>query len=573
MAEDQQQQGQAKDLGAGGGPTKRAKQENVGRSVRRKLFESEAPGADGGTGTRSGDSEGESEPDLHCYETLEFEDSKDSGAGRDGTGWGSDESETDQLMGSIELSSVPASKVARSLHTSRSGDNCDDGATEQGAVAGRGERIRDTDGEQEVDTIGSGNNKFWTVPIWGYKPSDRGGYRKPEFIWVDHGDHGHALWYGSLGNRRRAIKRILDYMLVPESEQWQIIANMQWVKQVYQFLYYLVRRVGFTSQLFGSAVNELMSIYRTMNRIDRDDERLRECTKALDDKRTQRSTNSKVEIGKNLDYKESMWGMLEEDCKKHQAWSIGALQAKVGQAKLLEYYKNMGTGWKSTAQLVIDSLRIERTAYENSHGFLEVAKQMREQNCKHTDEEMEIGVKWLDDYFKVQKIDKELMLSNVCKIMEKRVNKINTLVFIGPTNTGKSLLANLIGKPYLKGYVQRSAEGNSFHFEGLLNKSVAMLEEPRITALTMNDYKVLLGGEDFEVNKKHQAPEILKRIPVLITTNAPIGSYLQPVDAKALDNRAITIHIDEQLNVGREFTSPKITLCTCHLIESLQKIW
>ena len=134
---------------------------------------------------------------------------------------------------------------------------------------------------------------------------------------------------------------------------------------------------------------------------------------------------------------------------------------------------------------------------------------------------------------------------------EKKINKINTLVFIGPTNTGKSLLANLIGKPYLKGYVQRSAEGNSFHFEGLLNKSVAMLEEPRITALTMNDYKVLLGGEDFEVNKKHQAPEILKRIPVLITTNAPIGSYLQAVDAQALDNRAITIHIDKQLNVNK----------------------
>ncbi|OON15541.1 hypothetical protein X801_08654, partial [Opisthorchis viverrini] len=71
----------------------------------------------------------------------------------------------------------------------------------------------------------------------------------------------------------------------------------------------------------------------------------------------------------------------------------------------------------------------------------------------------------------------------------------------------------------------------------LLNKTLALMEEPRITQLTVNDFKELLGGNPFDIHVKHQKDERLERLPVLITTNNPLTYYVMDADGKAILER------------------------------------
>nr|CDS30830.1 non capsid protein NS 1 [Hymenolepis microstoma] len=76
------------------------------------------------------------------------------------------------------------------------------------------------------------------------------------------------------------------------------------------------------------------------------------------------------------------------------------------------------------------------------------------------------------------------------------------------------------------GIVCQRGEQKAFHFENLLNRTVALIEEPLITIETKNDYKCLLGGERLEIDIKCGARRFLQRVPVIVTTNEDLGSQL-----------------------------------------------
>nr|CDS35281.1 non capsid protein NS 1 [Hymenolepis microstoma]CUU98331.1 non capsid protein NS 1 [Hymenolepis microstoma] len=85
---------------------------------------------------------------------------------------------------------------------------------------------------------------------------------------------------------------------------------------------------------------------------------------------------------------------------------------------------------------------------------------------------------------------------------------MNTLCFKVQTNTGKTLLANLITSHLTLGTVCRRGYQTAFHFDNLVNRTVALMEELRITMITRNDYKCLLGGGRFESHVKYGARRV-----------------------------------------------------------------
>nr|CUU98512.1 hypothetical transcript [Hymenolepis microstoma] len=151
--------------------------------------------------------------------------------------------------------------------------------------------------------------------------------------------------------------------------------------------------------------------------------------------------------------------------------------------------------------------------------------------------------------------------------MDKKTTKVNTLCFKGPTNTGKTLLAGLITSHLTLGTVCRRGDQTAFHFDNLLNRTVAVMEEPRITMTTKNDYKCLLGGDRFEIDVKYGARRFLQRIPVIATTNEDLGALLTSIDKAALYSRVKQYSLNEQISselIKRTIPKCPVTLCACH---------
>ena len=127
-------------------------------------------------------------------------------------------------------------------------------------------------------------------------------------------------------------------------------------------------------------------------------------------------------------------------------------------------------------------------------------------------------------------------------IYDKVWHKRNCFIIQGPTNTGKSMTLNMLLKIAKPGLISREGDASAFYFQNLINKRIAILEEPRIMPQTVDNFKLLLGGERMEIQVKHKEPQMLPRTPIFITTNNNIGLHVSPPDAEALRSRCSTFH-------------------------------
>nr|CDS30831.1 non capsid protein NS 1 [Hymenolepis microstoma] len=191
-----------------------------------------------------------------------------------------------------------------------------------------------------------------------------------------------------------------------------------------------------------------------------------------------------------------------------------------------------------------------------------------------SDNEINLGTNWLTLMLNQNGIDIYELLNDIIAIMEKKTTKANTLCFKSQTNTGKTLLANLITSHLTVGTVCRRGDQTAFHFDNLLNRTAALMEEPRITMTTKNDYKCLFGGDRFEIDVKYGARRFLQRIPVVDTTNEDLGALLALVDRAALYSRVKQYNLNEQISselISETIEKCPLTLCACHLRELFKR--
>lgn len=133
---------------------------------------------------------------------------------------------------------------------------------------------------------------------------------------------------------------------------------------------------------------------------------------------------------------------------------------------------------------------------------------------------------WLNNLFIANGVESYEFRQRLEQVMDRKDHKINALVLYGPTNTGKSLLCKLMTEFLITGTINRKSEDSNFAYENLLDRTVAILEEPKINSANVNDMKQLLGGETFEVAVKYKPMQFLKRLPVVTTTNDYLGCRL-----------------------------------------------
>jgi len=115
--------------------------------------------------------------------------------------------------------------------------------------------------------------------------------------------------------------------------------------------------------------------------------------------------------------------------------------------------------------------------------------------------------------------------------------------------------------------IPRERDNSSFHLDQLPGASAALFEEPIITPITVGTWKLLLEGKTVKTDIKHRDKEGIARIPVWITTAAPLTNHVDENETIQIRQRVKTfilkrsIHhrrdIDEEAAVGTAHTYRK----------------
>lgn len=391
-------------------------------------------------------------------------------------------------------------------------------------------------------------NNLWTFVYHGPAPIIKN-YRGDVII-VEHDNkhekHYHFVFTSSPKNKRRTIERIHKNLLLDNLSE--SVVTCQPIRNWKQFAAYLVRKFHYQSWLIGT---KLSALYTEMKNTPANE---RECAEL---NRLERRQN---ERGTTL-FRKQRTNVLMDLIKQHDARHLHDLKKQLDCNMRLTLYHEFGIQWQETAKLCIEVYNEELNREQSCLPF-EIYVQRKNHSPCDNPTNFEESDEWLTQLLLANNIEPVDFIRCVHCIMNKVEERRNALVIEGPTTTGKSLMLKLICSNYNYGTVQRSGDHSQFFLQNLVNKTVALMEEPRITAITVNDFKELLGGNDFDIHIKHQDDIRLERLPVLISTNHNLGEYIQDVDKEAIYMRCHTFKFIQQ--IGKTVPLPPDHLCTCH---------
>lgn len=168
----------------------------------------------------------------------------------------------------------------------------------------------------------------------------------------------------------------------------------------------------------------------------------------------------------------------------------------------------------------------------------------------------------LADWCEFNSIDWAQLISATINVMDKKSVKKNTIMILGPSNGGKSVVYSVPLQTLVPLKCMLSSAGNASQFlwDSLPGNRACFMEEASITQEHQNTAKKVLGGEECSVNVKHEKDVVLKRTPVIMTCNDdPFYMVQKQCDRIALRNRVYAFStkewpefklVEEQVNPG-----------------------
>jgi hypothetical protein len=101
------------------------------------------------------------------------------------------------------------------------------------------------------------------------------------------------------------------------------------------------------------------------------------------------------------------------------------------------------------------------------------------------------NIKWLSSLFDANNINIPDFSAHFLLIHSTNITKINTFILKGPTNTGKSLLLNLMLHDTKPTRITREHDKSNFHLDQLPNSMAVVFEEPIFDQTTIGTWKLL----------------------------------------------------------------------------------
>lgn len=207
---------------------------------------------------------------------------------------------------------------------------------------------------------------------------------------------------------------------------------------------------------------------------------------------------------------------------KHDKEALASLQLEIGEqhkvALFIQHLTRMGT-LATYASSARDSLKI---VYQKMT-MMDIAKRARFSNwfdpLKYYSvaESLHFFCSWVEG----QGWSKARLVSDVQQVYDMQKTKINSLVMVGPSNTGKSLFFNEVLQKLHPMYALYTCEANEdrFAFEEFPGKRVAFAHEGTFGTQQLEMAKQICGGQECEVGVKHKQKVKVYRLPFFITSN------------------------------------------------------
>jgi hypothetical protein len=261
---------------------------------------------------------------------------------------------------------------------------------------------------------------------------------------------------------------------------------------------------------------------------------LKPCVAYIEDKKGSRNVFSNyTSRSTTIDYISSL-------VESTNATSYEDFQRKIDPQIKIQLLKQLGSQSKSlTIQLVkiynLQKMRIRQTHYLEFITNLDMS-QVHLQNMF-----------WLEDIFIANNISIPHFLCNFLYIQSMYYQKINTLVLKGPTNTGKSMLLQLLLQPMQPTTISRDKDRSSFHLDQLPNSTSIIFEEPIIENISVGSWKLPMEGNTLQTDMKHSDKEDITRLPVFITTNNDLWMWTEESEREPLQQRYIQFDLTKKI--------------------------
>nr|WLW36773.1 NS1 [Parvovirinae sp.] len=139
----------------------------------------------------------------------------------------------------------------------------------------------------------------------------------------------------------------------------------------------------------------------------------------------------------------------------------------------------------------------------------------------------------------------------LCCVLNKTFGKQNTVCLFGPASTGKTVFAKAIAEA-VKLYGCVNHLNRSFIFNDCRQRLLVWWEEAVMHSEYVEAAKCILGGTDFRIDVKHRDSCLMRKTPVIISTNHDIytvtgGNAASKVHELPLKERIVQLNFMKQL--------------------------
>lgn len=147
---------------------------------------------------------------------------------------------------------------------------------------------------------------------------------------------------------------------------------------------------------------------------------------------------------------------------------------------------------------------------------------------------------WILKILKFNSIDPKQFILDAYNVVNRINPKVNCLMLHGEPNAGKTLIGNsIVESCVFYSVISQMSGKSSFEFQDMLLQRIVLINEPKITDLTIELFKNICEGQSITIDCKYRSAQSLPRTPLVCATNANLTFYTtnRSTNEKAINAR------------------------------------